>query len=420
MRWMLLLLTVIHCPLLMARVWEVGEGKSFPNIRPALTAALEGDTINVYSGTYTEGNLVIDRQISLIGIGYPVLDGQFTHELITIKARGVRIEGFHLKNSGQMSTIDIAAIKVLAADGVVILRNQVTDCNFGIYLSNVRWGRIESNMVTGSPKEEQNTGNGIHLWKCDSAVITGNQVRGHRDGIYFEFVTHSTVTNNHSEGNIRYGLHFMFSHNDTYIGNLFRKNGAGVAVMYSHHVIMGNNDFEENLGAAAYGILLKDISDSHIYCNRFLRNSAALYLEGSNRIDIERNLFLENGWALRVQASCIDNTIRHNQFQRNSFDVATNGQVVLNSFNSNYWDHYEGYDLNKDGRGDVPFRPVSLFSSVAEQMPYALLFLRSLAMYLLDRAERWMPSLTPPTLTDESPFMAPILDGGGDDLTVAR
>lgn len=120
MRWMLLLLTVIHCPLLMARVWEVGEGKSFPNIRPALAAALEGDTINVYSGIYTEGNLVIDRQISLIGIGYPVLDGEFTHELITIKARGVRIEGFHLKNSGQMSTIDIAAIKVLAADGVVI------------------------------------------------------------------------------------------------------------------------------------------------------------------------------------------------------------------------------------------------------------------------------------------------------------
>ena len=68
--------------------------------------------------------------------------------------------------------------------------------------------------------------------------ITGNRITGHRDGIYFEFVTHSLIRDNYSFQNVRYGLHFMFSNNDRYEGNTFRDNGAGVAVMYSNHIDM--------------------------------------------------------------------------------------------------------------------------------------------------------------------------------------
>ena len=74
-------------------------------------------------------------------------------------------------------------------------------------------------------------------------------------------ITNNTIIkNNLSEKNIRYGLHFMFSHSDTYTSNTFKNNGAGVAVMYSKHVKMENNRFEENWGPSAYGILLKDIT----------------------------------------------------------------------------------------------------------------------------------------------------------------
>ena len=103
----------------------------------------------------------------------------------------------------------------------------------------------------GSPRSEQLTGNGIHLWKSNHALIDGNHIQGHRDGIYFEFVSHSTVQNNLSENNIRYGIHFMFSNDDVYFNNIFRKNGAGVAVMYSKKVNMEWNHFEENWGASS-------------------------------------------------------------------------------------------------------------------------------------------------------------------------
>src|SRR5205085_12173672 len=120
----------------------------------------------------------------------------------------------------------------------------------------------QNNRISGLTKTEQTSGNGIHLWKCNNMLVKGNNIQGHRDGIYFEFVTNSVIQGNNSHNNIRYGLHFMFSNNDGYIGNTFLDNGAGVAVMYSHHVLMLRNRFVHNWGASAYGILLKEISDA--------------------------------------------------------------------------------------------------------------------------------------------------------------
>lgn len=393
---------------LSAATHHVGIGQPYPTVHAAVTKAQPGDTVFVHPGNYAEGNLAIEKPLTLIGIGYPILDGQHNCEIITVTASDVTICGFEIRNSGQLSTIDVAGIKVLSADHVLLEGNHLFNCNFGIYLSNANDCRVASNQVQGIIKEEQNSGNGIHLWKCSRTVIEGNHLAGHRDGIYFEFVTDSEIRYNHSQQNLRYGLHFMFSHNDLYHHNQFQNNGAGVAVMYSRQVQMTENEFGHNWGSSAYGILLKDISDSRIWKNRFEHNSAGVYMEGASRITLEQNQFRENGWALRVQASCDANVIRQNNFFGNTFDVSTNGSLVLNSFEGNYWDRYEGYDLNRDGVGDVPFRPVSLYAVLVERMPYGLMLMRSFMVYLMDKAEKIIPSLTPEQLMDEKPLMQPL------------
>lgn len=404
----IIVLLFIYAPQLSAVTHRVGTEQPYPTLRAALSKARSGDTISVYPGTYAEGNLTIDKPLTLLGIGYPVLDGQHSCEIITVTASDVTIRGFEIVNGGQLSTLDVAGIKVLSGNRVVIEHNRLRDCNFGIYLSNADSCRVTHNDVRGIIKEEQNSGNGIHLWKCAGALIEGNHLTGHRDGIYFEFVTDSEIRYNESEQNLRYGLHFMFSHHDFYHHNQFHHNGAGVAVMYSRQVQMTENIFSYNWGGSAYGILLKDISDSHIWKNTFEHNSAGVYMEGASRIILEENQFRENGWALRVQASCDANVINHNNFFGNSFDVSTNGSLVLNNFNSNYWDRYEGYDLDHNGVGDVPFRPVSLYAVVVEQMPYGLMLMRSFMVYLMDKAEKIIPSLTPDQLMDQQPAMQPL------------
>jgi nitrous oxidase accessory protein len=110
-------------------------------------------------------------------------------------------------------------------------------------------------------------------------------------------------------------------------------------------------------------------------------------MEGTNRIIIENNIFKDNGWGMKVQASCMDNVIRKNNFQGNTFDVSTNGSLVMNVFENNYWDKYEGYDLNKDNTGDVPYRPLSLFSVIVETNPPAMLLVPQF-YYLFTRSFR--------------------------------
>jgi nitrous oxidase accessory protein len=383
----------------------VGTDKEYRSIKKAIQQSNDGDSIIVFSGTYKEGNIIIDKSVSLIGKNLPVLDGQKQYEVVSIKANYVLFSGFKVQRSGHATLNDPGGVKIYDSHHVSICDNVFDDNFFGIYLQYSKHCVVKNNKLIAYGVEEQQIGNGIHCWKSDSLQIVGNTISGHRDGIYFEFVTNSIIWRNISTNNIRYGLHFMFSNSDAYISNVFKSNGAGVAVMFTHKVKMFNNTFEENWGDAAYGLMLKEISDSYIIGNNFRRNTSGIYMEGTNRIQVEKNVFESNGWGMKIQASCMDNEITKNNFIGNTFDVSTNGSLVLNTFNSNYWDKYEGYDLNKDKIGDVPYHPLSIFSIIVEKNPPAMLLFRSFMVTLLDKSEKIMPSLTPDNFIDNTPLM---------------
>ncbi len=388
-----------------AGTYHVGKKFGTQTIQQTINQASDGDTILVEPGIYHEKNLLVNKSIVLKGIDFPVLDGESKYEIISIKSSYVTIDGFKVIHSGSGTLEDPAGIKIYDSHNVTIINNKLHDTFFGIYTQYGKNCIIKNNTLQSYAVAEQQIGNGIHCWKCDSMQIIGNTISGHRDGIYFEFVTNSVIWRNISTKNIRYGLHFMFSNDDAYITNVFKNNGAGVAVMFTHGVKMFNNLFEENWGDAAYGLLLKEISDSYIEGNRFIRNTSGIFMEGVNRVQMQNNLFKNNGWAMKVQASCMDITVTKNNFISNTFDVGTNGSLVLNTFKSNYWDKYEGYDLNKDKIGDIPFRPVSLFSMILEKMPPAMMLFRSFMVTILDKTEKIIPSITPENLKDDSPLM---------------
>lgn len=374
----------------------------------AVAQAAAGTVIVLQPGVYREPTVVVDRRLTVQGEPGAVLDGEGERQLIHVQADSVVIRGLELRNVGTSYVEDRAAIKVEDVRFCRIEDNRIIDAFFGIYLASTADCVVQDNHLVASTTRETAAGNGIHLWYSKDITIRRNQIRGHRDGIYFEFVEDSRIEDNLSEDNLRYGLHFMFSDGCEYRDNVFRANGAGVAVMYTVDVVMERNLFDHNWGSASFGLLLKDIRDSRITDNVFRRNSIGLYAEGSNRMTVERNDFIENGWAVKIMANAEDNVFTHNNFLGNTFDVTTNSRQSFSTFRENYWDAYEGYDLDRDGYGDVPFRPVRLFSLLVERNQPALILLRSLFVDLLDAAERVIPSLTPETLVDERPVMARI------------
>ena len=378
------------------------DGRS---LTEALQQAESGDRIVVQPGVYREPALVVDKSVVLEGEPGAVLDGEGEREILRIAADSVTVRGLTFRNTGVTFVEDRAALHVEAVGGCTIEANRFEDTFFGIYLAEVEGCTVIDNVLVGADERESRSGNGIHLWYSRDITVARNEVRRHRDGIYFEFVEDSVVEDNLSEANQRYGLHFMFSDRCRYLRNTFRANGAGVAVMYTEHVEMRANVFEDNWGPAAFGLLLKEIDDAEIVDNRFLRNTVGLFAESTDRVEIANNDFVGNGWAVRVLASASANRFTGNNFIGNSFDVGTNSRRSSSTFTGNYWDHYRGYDLDRDGTGDVPFRPVRLFALIVEDHEPALLLLRSLFVDLLDLAERIAPSITPETFADASPAM---------------
>jgi nitrous oxidase accessory protein len=366
---------------------------------------MSGDTILIKRGEYKIENWIIDKDITVKGKSGAHLISASGDEIITVASNDVTIQGLTFSGVTTNYLKENAAIRVRKSRRFLILDNKINDCFFAIYLEKAKQGSVIKNLIDGDASSDAASGNGIHAWHCDKLKIQNNEILHHRDGIYLEFVNNSDVDKNHSHLNNRYGLHYMFSNDDTYTENVIERNGVGVAVMFSRRITMKNNTFAYNWGHAAYGLLLKEIYDAEIVDNHFIENTVGIFVEGSNRINYLRNEFRRNGWAIKFSGGCDANVIKHNNFLYNSIDLVVSSKLSNNTFNDNYWSEYSGYDLNKDGVGDIPHYPVKLYSYIHQQVPESVVLMRSLFVDIINYAEKVSPVFTPKDVMDNTPKM---------------
>ncbi len=412
----LTLLFIVSLVSLQAKDIEVCADCQIQRIKKAIALADRGDRIILKEGVFNEYGIVIDKPLSIIGMKHSivdggkdaVIDGGQRGEIFTITADSVTIEGLTIVNVARSYTKDHAAIRIHRAKHFTIKNNILRNVFFGILVEKSHHGIIDNNNVSSNAKSEFDAGNGIHIWHSSGVKVSNNKLTGLRDGIYFEFVTNSIITNNVSTNNVRYGLHFMFSNHDEYYDNRFENNGAGVAVMFSKFIIMKRNVFTKNWGSASYGLLLKEISDAEIENNVFEENTLGIDIDGTTRINYRHNEFINNGWAIKITGGCYENIVEYNNFIANAFDLSIHSKVNDNSFNNNYWSDYAGYDLDKDGIGDIPYRPVKLFNYIVNKTPESIVMLRSLFIDIINFSEKVSPVFTPDNVMDSSPLMKKI------------
>lgn len=388
-----------------AQTLEVCGGCTYSGLKEAVAKAQKNDTVLVKKGVYREIEIKIDKPLTLLGEPGAVIDGENKSEILLVEADSVTIDGLEIINVGKSHMKDYSAIRAKRIKHFKFQNLTIRNPYFAIYLEKSENGKILNNKVYGEAVNEYNAGNGIHIWYSHRLEVKNNETYNMRDGIYLEFSDDNHIENNISQGHVRYGLHFMFSQSNQVIKNAFINNGAGIAIMFSKHMKMLHNTFKDNWGAASYGVLLKEATDSELNYNVFERNTTGINVEGSNRISYFHNDFKGNGWAIRSRGANYQNTFKDNNFLDNSFDLSFKGNLAGNSFNGNYWSEYTGYDLDKDGVGDVPYRPVKLFSSVVDKSPEAIILLRSMFIDIVDFAEKVSPVFTPSNLLDNEPQM---------------
>mgnify|MGYP001596651249 FL=1 len=391
--------------------WQVSAQKiivcdncNFTKVSNAISNANTHDTIIVSKGLYKEHDIIIDKPLKLIG-KEAIIDADFKGGCFNVIADSVSISGFTINNIRTSYTKDISGIYTFRISNFIFENNTFNNPFFAILIQKSENGVVRNNVINGNAKDEISSGNGIHLWHSNNVEIYSNTISQMRDGIYLEFVKNSNTYKNESRNHVRYGLHFMFSNNNSYQDNIFERNGAGVAVMFSKNIVMTNNIFQYNWGTASYGLLLKEIYDAEISNNSFIQNTIGINAEGSTRVNYFNNIFKSNGWAIKITGGCYDNIFYNNDFLNNTFDISYQGRKNGNMFNGNYWSDYTGYDLDKNGVGDVPYRPVKLFSYVVNKTPETIILHRSLFIDIVNFSEKVSPIFTPKELQDFKPVL---------------
>lgn len=387
-----------------------------------IAEAAAGATISVPPGVHS-GPLEITKPLTLSGQPGAVIDGNGKGDVIRIAGSHVTVHGLVLENSGTSLTRENAGIFVerRAAD-VTLDNNVLRHVLFGIYLDGPADTKIRHNRIYGMTElRVPDRGDGIHLWNDTGVLVEDNDVRGARDGIYIYVSPHNRIIGNRIH-DVRYGVHYMYSNHDVLAKNSSYNNTAGYALMMSDHIqVFGNLAYDDR----QYGLLLNYVTYSNIARNSVYgihgeegaggglilgAGGKGIFVYNSEHDRFHLNSISECRIGVHVTAGSDDDRFYDNSFIGNRIQVeyvqSTREEWSWHGV-GNYWSDYQGWDLNGDGIGDVPYRPISGVDVLLWKYPTASLLMSSPAVLALRYVQRAFPVFTPPGVQDSYPLMRP-------------
>lgn len=391
------------------------EGFDLPR---ALRDAPTGAVVRVPAGVYS-APVVIDRPLMLIADGVVVIDGDGRGPCVLVEAPDVVVRGFHVRNTGDSLHLEHAGINVVAARAT-IEDNVLDDVLFGINLSNAPNSVVRNNVVHGKELHVARRGDGIRLWSSHDSVIEGNRVRRVRDVVVWYSERVRLIDNVVADS--RYGMHFMYCHENVLEGNILEDNSVGAFLMYSRDVSLRGNVMRRNRGPSGYGLGIKDMQGVTIKNNAIVANRVGVYFDNppihdGEHDEIAHNLVAYNDVGMALQPSVSQAAIYLNSFIENEQQIAVRGGGVLRGNElsrdgrGNFWSDYRGYDLDGDGVGDIPHRVESLWDSLVDRQPNMRLFLHSPAQRAIEFAASAFPVVKPrPVISDDAPLLRPAHD----------
>jgi nitrous oxidase accessory protein len=416
------------------------------SLQERINAAAPGETVFVEGGVYRE-NVVIDKPLSLIGVDSPVIEGGGQGDVVTISADDVSISRFTIRGSSRNISQEPAAIKISEADRVTIRANRLEDSHFGVHMTSSADSTISDNVLDlGGHVPEERRGHGIYLWEVSNTAIHANVIRHAADGIHLEFSEDNGIGDN-TVTDSRYALHFMYASGNKIINNTFRDNLAGAVLMFSHDLLLKDNELSNNRrGATGAGILLKDADNVFVEGNLITRNKYGMTVDGTPQSVGATAVFIRNLFALNdtglglmsnapitfVDNAMIENTVQvkalggdigsrimsthgagaHDQGARGGAPTEPpkppKGAVWTADGRGNYWSDYNGYDANGDGVGDRPYLPQPPFAGALDDNDTLRLFQFTLAQQAIDMAADMFPVYDyQPIIEDSGPLMDP-------------
>jgi len=413
-RALILLLACLATPLRAAEV-QVMPGPGA--LQQAIAEASPGDVLHLTDGAYA-GPVTIDRKLTLTGPRGAVIDGMGRGSVVTITAPDVTLTGFSVTGSGtQNSDLDAGVKIVKGADRARIEGLSLRGNMHGIDVHGGRDALVRGNDITGSQDARMNQrGNGIYVWNSPGAVIEGNSVRFGRDGI-FSNTSRKGIYRNNLFRDLRFAVHYMYTHDSEVSGNISIGNHLGFAIMFSDRVVLKDN---LSLGDREHGIMLNYANSADVSGNLVRGGTKkCLFIYNAHKNLIYDNRFQDCGIGLHFTAGSERNVLTGNAFITNREQVKYVGTRYMEwSFEGrgNFWSDHPAYDLNGDGIADGVFRPNDLMDHILWSQPAAALLTGAPAVQLIRWSQSSFPATLPGGVQDSHPLMRPLEISVPDDI----
>ncbi len=380
------------------------------DLRQRLAEAPAGARLCLEPGEYA-GPIRIERPVVLWGPREAVIRSHGSGSTVTVEASGSSLLGFTVDGSGGRFDLLDAAVRIRANDvrvEEVCIRNAL----FGVLAEQSNRLLLRGNEVQGTPgKVLGMRGDGIRLWEVRESRIEHNRIRDSRDLVVWY------SPGNHFDGNVieggRYGTHFMYSHRNVVEGSRYRGNVVGIFAMYSRDLVIRDNLLAEATGAAGVGLGAKESGNLVVEGNWIVANTTGIYLDTTPLDPADHDRFVGNVVRFSDVGVIFHGPAARNDFEGNLFAdneaqvrVEGRGDATDADWAGNTWDDYAGYDLDGDGRGDVPYAVRSLSSDLVARVPALAWFRGSAALALVDLVGRAVPLFQSTTLlVDPAPRM---------------
>jgi nitrous oxidase accessory protein len=383
----------------------------YTSIEAALTDARDGDTVEVQGGQYPA--LVIEKSVTLVGVGWPVIDGGGQGTVVLINAPGVAFSGFEVRGSGDEPDRDHAGITITASN-IVVENNRLHDVLFGIFVSQADNAIVRGNDIASKDKYELGRkGDSVRLWYSKDVVVENNLIHDARDVVVW-YSENVILRGNTIEAG-RYGVHLMYCDGAQIENNTLRNNSVGVYTMYSNHVTLRGNDIRGQRGPSGYGLGFKDADYVDVTDNVIVDNRAGMFIDGTPFSPQGYGHFTQNILAFNDVGIILLTAVRGNTFENNTLwenieQVALQGggKPGDNLWQGNYWSDYTGFDADGDGVGDSPYAAERFFESLTDREPLLRALLYSPAAQTIEFAAASFPIIKPqPKLVDLAPSLTP-------------
>jgi nitrous oxidase accessory protein len=356
--------------------------------------------------------LQIRRPVRLRGARGAVVEGPGEGTVIDIESDDVLIDNLTVRGSGTRHTTEDAGIKAKGRR-IAIEHTLVDRTLFGISLQLCQHCTVKGCHVIGPPGDMTFRGDGIKLWEASDGVVEGNLVEDTRDVVVW--YSRRVVLNGNTVRRGRYGTHFMYAHDAVVRGGRLTENVVGVFVMYSARMRLEGNVLAGAHGAAGMGVGFKDSDSIELAGNWLVANSTGVYLDRTPRsestpVRFESNVIAINDVGIRLHSSEHGLSFTRNDFVGNAAlaEVEGGGDALGVVFKGNHFSEYEGYDLDGDGLGDVPFEQKRLSSELTDAHQQLRFFQGTAALGLFDVVAHAVPVFAArKLLTDPQPAVRP-------------